>query len=167
MSLGALIAPSCGVDGALPHAHRSGKFPSLDGAIARVAVLFQGCRPAAVSWSVWAIVIDAVNAVSRRWPRPHVSRKRLEVVPLRAHGDASPTVRRVGDVRGAVAALMHAAPLAVERSAGHAVFGAGLSESLFGYASTASRSPATQMLAADCSCDAAVAHGMPVRIGPP
>lgn len=76
-----------------------------------VSSLFLLCSPSAVLWAVVSIVVDAVNRVLGRWPRPHVLDKCLKrVSPSFTDLDATPTVQREPFIGWVGATLNHHDP---------------------------------------------------------
>lgn len=81
----------------------------------RIAKLNRTRNPAAILWRVWAIVVDAVESMARRWARSDIRQKGGEIVPptLTDH-DASLSVVLAIRIRWAgTAALLHQLPCAV------------------------------------------------------
>lgn len=69
------------------------------------------CGPAAVSWFVVTIVIDAIKAMTRRSAWSHVLIKCLEgVSPSLAHPYATSAIVSVSRMSGKIAPLAHVAP---------------------------------------------------------
>ena len=81
-----------------------------------------GCRPAAIFWSVWAVVINAINRALRSGLWSHIGIKILErVSPTLAHINSALAIVFVGFICRSVAAADHAAPGAVFGGVRHAV----------------------------------------------
>ena len=57
----------------------------------RISLLFAACRPAAIFWRVWAIVVDAFDCFSWRW-FAHVRQEILESSPTCAYEYSSTAV---------------------------------------------------------------------------
>jgi hypothetical protein len=79
---------------------------------ARVLVntLHRTTGPAAVLWTVWAVIVDAVKRVVL-WCCTHVAKERLEAVkPFVAHPDPASAVVVVVRMALVAAALLHAVP---------------------------------------------------------
>lgn len=72
--------------------------------------LFCRSGPAAILWTVIAIVINAIKRVGRSWSRSHVGKKLLKAMPPLADLDAAPTVPGIACVLGVRAARLHALP---------------------------------------------------------
>src|SRR5215469_15106237 len=86
---------------------------------ASTAGLFRFCYPAAIGWTVRAIVVKPFNGMVWRWSRAHVTdpiRDRVE--PALANGDATSAVPLVRFVVWIVAARNHHAPYAIKRMTG-------------------------------------------------
>lgn len=100
-----------------PIAQRHTETVKCNNAIASiVSVLFRICRPSAVIWRIRTVVVDAVNCVARRRPRPHIrpeSRKRS--APALAHDNATCAIVRIATTVRVITALFHAVPCSIER----------------------------------------------------
>lgn len=78
---------------------------------AAVSCLLAPVRPAAVFWGVRAVVVDAVDAVFRRWARSHVRQEGFErMEPARADRNAAPSVPVVVRVVRIGRAAFHRTP---------------------------------------------------------
>src|SRR5262249_14423497 len=86
---------------------------------APVVRLLLGGRPVAIFGTVRPVVVDAVEAVLGRWPRPYISPARIAVLePAFANGNAPATVICPISGVGIGAALDHAQPRWVGRGPG-------------------------------------------------
>ena len=85
--------------------------------VALVDTLFFSCRPAAVLRGVWAVIIDALNAVFGARSTPHVGKELIErLLPAIANKNSTPAVIFVRLIRGVAAALSHVHPAYVLRA---------------------------------------------------
>lgn len=75
-----------------------------------VALLLGACRPSAILWRVWAVVVDAVQRVIQGRAPSHVRQEALVACPLVAYGDASAAVILVAGKPWVCATPDHAAP---------------------------------------------------------
>lgn len=76
-----------------------------------VARLLFACCPAAVQRCVRSVVVNAVEAVLRRWSFPHVGQKPCEVIePFVAHGYSAPAVPFVSRLGAFIATAFHLLP---------------------------------------------------------
>lgn len=129
-----------------------------------VVPLLQGCGPAAIPRLVIAVIVDAVDAVMRRWARPHIFNKSSEGVPALAESYSSATpVSKARRLR-IIATLLHRAPYIVFGRAVAAVLRVKVSSE----ATTASYQSASQMTQARSYFGAALAFSnrvpAPVRL---
>lgn len=123
--------------------------------------------PSTVVWTVVAIVIDAIERVRSRWPRPHVGIERCEIVaPTRADAYAATAVRVKAVILGVVAAPFHFVPRAVLRASGHAVSRLGSSNVLPTLAATAAALSCNQVALIDRSFCPAIASTQPHPVVP-
>jgi len=69
--------------------------------------------PSAVVWRVWAIIVDAVDAVFGGRSRTHIGKERLERLPSVAYDDSATAVK--GEVCGVrvLATPLHCGPCAI------------------------------------------------------
>lgn len=76
-----------------------------------VSRLLLRCCPTTITERVMAVVVDAVERMTRRWATAHVGQERLiRPAPLQADPNATPAVSCVSDVLGIVATGLHALP---------------------------------------------------------
>lgn len=81
-----------------------------------IALLLLSVRPAAVSWFVIPVVINAIKA-SPFWTRPHVCEEICKRLPTLTHADSASTVIRISGCSWVLASLTHHCPRDVFRSA--------------------------------------------------
>lgn len=112
-----------------------------------VVTLFLWCRPAAILWTVWAIVIDSVERVLRGRLRPHVSIEPLEsswhLVPFMADDNSSSAVSFVRSITRVLAPASHAEPTLVNLCARHAMRQPGLAPGIVAEATATLGDPTT------------------------
>lgn len=87
----------------------------------RVSRLFFLRCPAAISWFVIAVVVDAVKAVLRRRTQAHIRNEQLKIMPPLADSYAAPPVPLVLLRGRSVATVKHVPPNSVFGSAFHSV----------------------------------------------
>lgn len=54
-----------------------------------VVGLLRGCRPSAIVWGVWSVVVDSIDRMLYRWTRPHICDEQGEIVPSFTDGNAT------------------------------------------------------------------------------
>ena len=80
---------------------------------ARVGHLLMRCRPSAIAWGIWAIVVDSIECFARR-ARPHISNKTSETVgPLFRHVDTSRAVFVIAWIYWIVASAFRLQPTTI------------------------------------------------------
>ena len=95
-----------------------------NGVVSFIGCLLLSARPVAVLFGIAFLVVEAVQRVLRGGTRPHVFVERLEgILPLRAHGNAAPSIPAVGGILKISAALVHLIPYRVFGALTHPVFG--------------------------------------------
>lgn len=78
---------------------------------ALVPMLFGPGGPPHIAWSVWPVIVDAVNRVFFGWSRPDVITEGVKgFAPFVANEDAPPSVAMEGGICLAVTPSNHAAP---------------------------------------------------------
>jgi hypothetical protein len=86
-----------------------------------VGLLLWRC-PSAILWCVWAVYVDAVDAVSEGWSRAHICIEQLKAVqPSTAHRDAARSIVAVILILWIVASVFDSAPSVVFDASRHAV----------------------------------------------
>lgn len=114
------------------------RVPAAVATVATVVRRFFRRRPPTVRWLVRTIIVDSINAMTLRWPRPHVTEECFEaVLPSLAHRDAAAAVLRIVSGVGLQAATPHHGPRVVLTGAGATVRAAAETRSLSLQASTA------------------------------
>ncbi len=95
-----------------------------DAMICRLVIsLFGLGRPAAIPWRVWAIVVNAIQAMIDRWSWSHIGKKVLKrCSPSFANSDSTSTVSRVGAIVRFVTANVRLSPGMILRTARQAMF---------------------------------------------
>lgn len=149
---------STNADSNRPVSQRQGLALKCEQAIASfVSALFSACRPPAVPWRVWTVVVFAVNAVCRGWAPTHVRVELFEFLPRRIDRYAAAAVVCVARFLVVCAALPHSIPDEIFRRLVVAVRGRA------GAHVTAARhdSSSVQMLAPDDLLGAAFAPAIP------
>lgn len=130
-----------------------------------VVGLFGIRRPLAVVRRVWAVVVDAFEAVVRPRPRTHVSKECCKaVLPPIAYSNPAPSISLKGAVLGVIAALFHSHPCVVFGRVRAAVCGDRFHELLAAVASARLRFARTQELACSGDFDPAIAAAEPQRL---
>lgn len=87
-----------------------------------IVLLFWRLGPLTVAKRIAKIVIYSLKGMSGRWPWPHVGKKHLEVIPLRAKFYTSSTVVSISRILNVIAPIFHVLPRRVFRGARHTVF---------------------------------------------
>lgn len=96
---------------------------------ALVLILFGLCRPFAVIWRIWAIIIDAVKSFAR-WPWSHISKEVSERQPAVTDYDASAAIVAIPFGFGVKTPIHQGGPGKVFGASPFAVLGVGLNDSL-------------------------------------
>jgi len=87
-----------------------------------VNALFFSCRPLAVFWGVWSVIVDALNTVFRPWSAPHIRQEVFErFLPSLADKNAAPAIIFIRLVSSVSAAFSHVNPRYVFWAVRHSV----------------------------------------------
>jgi len=122
-------------------------------------------RPLAILRRIPSVVVDAVNAVLQRWPRPHVGHEgRERTPPLGADGNAPTAIPFVEVSVGVLASSNHVLPHSVLWRSTHAVRGMGGAAGFSVDAAATGRVPTLESSRRYFRCAAAVAAAFPVRL---
>ena len=128
----------------------------------RVALLLRWRRPADITRLVVAVAVDAVDGVRGRRLRPHVGKKRLELIaPSFAHGDATSTIASKVLIFWIRTACAHRVPLSIFRRTAHAVRSIHVSGKFTRQTSTRLCMAVSQMCAINGAESTAIAGAMP------
>lgn len=126
-----------------------------------VVRLLLGCSPATVLWRVGTVIVDAVDRVCGRWPRPHVAQERLEVrSPSVADGDPAPAPVGVVGCQRVETTVLDSLPGVVFRRSAQPVSAIGSRRPLALETSTRGN-PLTKVILAHTGGAAAVAVAQP------
>ena len=96
---------------------------------ASVLGLFARCRPSAVTWVIWAVVINSIKRKAFSWPIAHVCVKALKVFPSLANGDAAATISGIGKVSCIKTTSNHSSPDIVDAGLAHSMSARALTNS--------------------------------------